>query len=217
MLCASGLILLLAYTSTVSPDETLALRLLAAGCVIVTLLLWLQWRYAFYCIALIWIGILVGFLFLYRDHSTISSWFFRIAYPLSFLISAYQIVHKGRPYAITRGNGWETERAQVEWLLESRIDPEGRPFLYIPTGSFWTGYFTYALGNLGEFRAVMQFKTGTDRLADFRILNKDAVRIVETTKGKMFLELEGKSKHIDESPELRKEISRLGLEFLSAQ
>lgn len=155
MLCASGLILLLAYTSTVSPDETLALRLLAAGCVIVTLLLRLQWRYAFYCIALIWIGILVGFLFLYRDHSTISSWFFRIAYPLSFLISAYQIVHKGRPYAITRGNGWETERAQVEWLLESRIDPEGRPFLYIPTGSFWTGYFTYALGNLGEFRTVI--------------------------------------------------------------
>lgn len=203
--------LLLVLNTSGRSIEGLAIHILLGSCVIAALLHWLRWRYVFYLTAFVWIGTAICQFYFRNDLHTALGFVTRLFYVFGFFLIGWKELKRGMPFAIVHGDGWEVERAQTRDLLESRMNAQGNPFLYIPAGSFWTGYFTYAINALDEFWAVAKFKTGSDALLDYRILEKNAVRIVESADGTMVLHLNGKKKAIAATPELRRDLSRFGV------
>ena len=204
-------LVLLTLNTPVRSVEGLAARILLASCVVGALLRWLRWRYAFYVTAFVWAGVAICQFFFRSDLHTVLGLISHLCGAVGPLLIGWKELKRGIPFAIVHGDGWELERAQTGYPLETRINAQGNPFLFVPTGSFWTGYFTYAINALDEFWAVAKFKTGSDALLDYRILEKNAVRIVESADGTMVLHLNGKKKAIAATPELRRDLSRFGV------
>ncbi len=204
---------LLALSSTASPAETLSIRGAAAVCVVLTLLAWFGWRYSFHAFALACVGLaILTFLFDSPHPHTVLGWISQFALAFVWSNVGYHLLKRGILFAAIRGQGWETERSQVQDWFEGPMNQErSSVVLDIPTGSFWTGYFTYRLVHLGDSWAVMKFKTGNYyRLLDFRILDKSMVRVKEVVERRLEIELDNvKVRNVSPTPEVHDSLIRL--------
>jgi hypothetical protein len=207
----SGITILLALTSHASHIEMLAVRSVAATCAVVTLLLWANWRYAFHAAACAWIGFGVAeFLFRPDAHTTLAL-ISRLAMLFAFANVAFSLLKHGRPFAAVHAEGWEDELSRARKWFQDPASTEERPTFYIPTGSFWTGYFTYRLGYFGDFWTVAKFKTNSEHLLDFRVLNANAIRMTEMANGKIVLYINNKKIRNVDPKDQRERLTQLGV------
>lgn len=197
-------------------SEAWALRLTTGAIAITTLLLWLRWRYAFYALAFSWIVFVISSFIFRSDIHTLAGLIERGIFALSQLIFPIHLIRQGLVFADVRGRTDEEERLEAKNLMklmeELRVKPEENSSLNIPSGSFWTGYFSYCLSDFSGSWIVGKFKTGSDRILELRVLSKRAVSLMEATNGKMVLRLDNKKiKNIAVSPELRQNLARFGI------
>jgi hypothetical protein len=205
------LTILLALTSHASHIETLAVRSVAATYAVVTLLLLANWRYAFHAEACAWIGIgIAEFLFKPEAHTALAL-IARLAGLFVFTKIAFHLLKQGRPFATVHSEGWQDEHSRARRWFEDPASTEERPTFYIPTGSFWTGYFTYRLGYFGDFWTVAKFKTNSEHLLDFRVLEANAIRMTEMADGKIVLYINNKKIRNADPKDQRESLVRLGV------
>lgn len=106
---------------------------------------------------------------------------------------------------------FDKERSQVgQWLADLKYGDRSGQVIEFSVKSFWNGYWTYRLLNLGNCWAVAKFKSGNLRgLVDYRVRGPDCVTVIEQPNGKMRIEIAGRFiGNVDTSPECRNRLLR---------
>lgn len=63
-----------------------------------------------------------------------------------------------------------------------------------PSGSFWTGYWTYRILNTGSHWFIAKFKKGSSKVAELRVHSVDELAIRQNERGKWDIEVSDKGK-----------------------
>jgi hypothetical protein len=135
---------LLAVNSTAPFRETVLVAILGASGLLTAVVLWLNWRYKVFALALFWF--LVAFLeVLSHDQPsshTMLGWVFTHALAPVLAYYGYRVWMLARGYSVANGIGFRDEKDQFDkWkrLLNGNNEPNVAEF---SAGDFSTGYWT---------------------------------------------------------------------------
>ena len=176
---------LLAIPSTAPFRETLLLRVLAAISALVTVILWQEWRYKVYALAILFLCYGIADM-LSVDHPkahTVLGWISTHPQLPMFAYFGCGLWIIARRYAIVSGSDWQKEREQLaEWLgilgNPSRVD-----VVEFATGSFWTGYWNYRIFKESDYWIIAKFKRGTTKLAGYYVRQPNEVTFTALPSG----------------------------------
>jgi hypothetical protein len=179
-------ITLLAISSTAPFRETLLLRVLAAISAMVTAILWQEWRYKLYALAIL------AFCFgiadvLSVDHPrnhTVLGWISAHSQLPMFAYFGCGLWIIARRYAIVNGSDWQKEREQLAEWLGILSNPSSVDVVEFATGSFWTGYWNYRIVKEGDYWIIAKFKRGTTKLAGYYVRQPNEVTFTVLPSGK---------------------------------
>lgn len=195
LLIVTPLFALLAINSTAPSRETALVAILAASSFLTALLLWLDWRFKLYALSLF------CFLFAVCDvasndypHShTLLGFIGANALVLLFAYYGCGLWLMGRRYALASHTGFRDEREQLDrWIDELN----GTAHIEFPSGSFWTGYWTYRILNPEGCWLVAQVKRGGTKLRSCRVYELGDVSFKRLPSGRWQVEIgrEGEKK-----------------------
>jgi hypothetical protein len=192
---AAGFSVILAIFAEASAVEMTLVRVATLFLCLSVLGLWFRWKYAAFTPAIIFSGLpIVDFAFKQRAH-TILATAINLLFFASFACLAYLEWSRAIRFVRVQSASWSGERTQVQgWLdqIENWTDPA--TILQFSSGSFWTGYFTYRLLNVGPCWLVVKYKTGAlNRALEHRVFPSDGVRITQLPEGATGLELNGRA------------------------
>jgi hypothetical protein len=193
---ASVLFILLASASEAPPHETQLVKALAATAVVTSVLIWSSWRYKLYGVAIFCFLFAVANV-LWNDHprhGTALGWI--AGHFPSFLFTFYGagMCVIARRYSIVSGNDWKDQRKQLDDWFQNLNSQSGTNVIEFPTGSFWTGYWTYHILNTGDCWLVAKFKRGTTKLAACSVVELKHVVFTGLPSGKWNVEITEKNK-----------------------
>lgn len=183
---------LLAVNSTAGRLETLLVWVLTASSFLTALVLWLDWRFKVFSLSLLCFLFAAGNVLTNdRPHShTLLGWIAANSLTLLFAYYGCGVFVMARRYASVNDNKFIEEREQLEnWLQQLRGVGSAIEF---PSGSFWTGYWTYRMWNPGGCWVIAQFKRGTTKLRTCRVYESKDVSITQTSSGKWQVDIAGK-------------------------
>ncbi len=173
--------------------ETLAFRAAAGTCIVLLVLFLFDWRYSFHAYLLALVGAAIT---AYRIHSQLyphSGWIEIVLIPCFFLSHGLRAWPWAVPFAAARRKGWEEERRTAQKLYEMLLGGPGPEDCWISSGNFWVGYFTYRLVRSEDYWAVARFKREKyQKMLEFRVLEKDGVRVTNSAGDKLELYIAGK-------------------------
>ena len=183
----------LAVISAASPDETLAVRVLAVLAVATTLLLWGGSRFAAYGMALLFFGVVAVSRFFWDDpdsHTPLGATAKAVVFAM-IVTTGYGWWTNATPFISGQAKGLDSERLEVaEWLRALKSANASDQRVEFSTKSFVRGYWTYRLLNTGSCWATTEFKTGKmGRLLDFRVLGLNAIHLAERPAGTLNVEM----------------------------
>jgi len=118
------------------------------------------------------------------------------------------------PFATAYKKSWEEERRTAQKLYEMLMVGMGpAEDCSISAGNFWVGYFTYRLLYLEDYWAVAKFKREKyHKMLEFRVLEKDGVRVTAAEDAKLKLYIAGKKiRSAELSPERHEKLLRLAM------
>lgn len=191
LLLLAPLALLLAANSTAPFLETILVATLGAAGLVTALILWVDWRYKVYTLSLFCFTFALCDL-LSHDHphsQTLLGWIGAHALlPLFLYYGCGLMVIAGR-YALVNGNGYVKERSQVELWLEILKRQGDSNVAEFPTGSFWTGYWTYRFLNPGACWIVGKFKRGGSKLRGCHVHKLSDIAFVRLASGRWRVEI----------------------------
>lgn len=196
MVFVTVITLLLALGSQASPSETLAVWTFALIGVVTVIMLLLRWCYAAYGISILNLVAAVEILKYPDDryaHTFLGSatnQFFLVW----FLLNGYGWWKAAAPFVAAYDNSFDEERGLIgQWLADLKYGDRNRDVIEFSVKSFWNGYWTYRLLDLGNCWAVARFKLGNLRgLVEYRVRNPDAISVFEQPNGKLRIEIAGR-------------------------
>jgi hypothetical protein len=212
MIFVSGFVVLLAIESEASFYETLSVRVLAVLAALTTVLLWFRWRYSVHAWTVVFFAVGIGSVLFDRHSHTVLGWSAKLVYVLAFAVWGYELCRKAMPFAVVNAKGWEQESSKAQqWLNTVRRGENAEQVLEFSTGSFWTGYCTYALLNTGYCWVIAKFKTGNRRrLLEYRIREAGAVRVTRLSGETLGIKIGNHAiRHIKATPNMHARLSRL--------
>ncbi len=177
------LFILLAVNSTAPRRETVLVVALAAASFLTAIILWLDWRFKVYALSIFCFFFAIGDA-LSNDHPnshTPLGWIAANGWALLFFYYACGLWVMGRRYALANESSFREERDQLnKWMDEV----SGTTAIEFPTGSFWTGYWSYRILNPGACWIVAQFKRGSSKLRSCRVYELSDVSFTRLPSGK---------------------------------
>jgi len=155
------------------------------------LVLWLDWRFKVFSLSLFCFLFAAGDLLSSRPRSqTFLGWIAANSLTLLFAYYGSGLFVMARRYALINDGDFLQEREQLDkWLQQIRCAGSAIEF---PSGSFWTGYWTYRIVNPGACWVVAQFKRGTTKLRSCRVYEPSDVSITQLASGKWQVDIAGK-------------------------
>ena len=201
----------LALGSNASSEETIAAWVFFCVAVSTLLMLLRHWCYAAYGLSILNFLAAVGVLrnpdSIYSRTSlgSFSDQFFLVW----FLGNGYAWWKAAAPFVIAHSDSYDNERKQVgQWLSELKYGRHNSEVLEFSVQSFWSGYWTYRLLNLGNCWAVAKFKYHNLRgLAEFRIQAAGGVTAKEQANGKLRIAIGSRPiPDVEAPPESRKRL-----------
>jgi hypothetical protein len=185
------LFVLLAVNSEAPSRDTALVYVIAGGSFLTAIILWLDWRFKVHALSV--------FCFLFaivdvvsKDHPrshTVLGWVAAHALVPLFVYYGSGLWMMGRRYAKATGNSFREEREQLDkWMAAL----SGATAIEFPSGSFWTGYWTYSVLNPGSCWLVAQFKRGSTKLSSCRVYELSDVSFRHLPSGKWQIEMGGK-------------------------
>jgi hypothetical protein len=161
MVFITAIILLLALGSQASPPETLAVWTLAFILVVTVITLLLHWCYAAYGVSIL--NFLGAIEILKYSNDSYSHTFLASATNQFFLVwfhfNGYGWWKAAAPFVAAHEDGFDKERGKVgQWLADLKYGDRNGHVIEFSTKSFWNGYWTYRLLDLGDCWAVAKFK-----------------------------------------------------------
>jgi hypothetical protein len=205
---------LLAMISEASPNETLAVRVLAVLAVATTLLLWGGARLAVYGMAVLLFAVLAISRFSSDDpdaHTLLGSTA-NVVVSAMILVAGYGWWTNATPFIAAQSKALDSERFEVtEWLGALKSSEASNQLVEFSTKSFVRGYWTYRLLNTGSCWATAKFKTGKmGRILEFRVLGLNAIRVTEEPTGPLNVEMMDRViEDVEISGEMRGRLLRL--------
>lgn len=179
--CLAVFTVVLAIGSEASFYETLATRVMAVFLIVLTITLWLRWRYVLYLVAALFAAVGVGDTVFSVHSHTILGWTVRLVMPVIWVYFGYGAWNSARTYATVRSKGWEKERVQVSQWLQVLKKPKPQDRVVELPASFWKG--AYCLLNLGNCWVMARFEKGERRrLLEYRVLDPGAVTFESPTQ-----------------------------------
>jgi hypothetical protein len=188
LLILTPLFVFLAVNSTASSRETALVATLAVASLLTALLLWLDWRFKLYALSL--------FCFLFavcdvvsNDHShshRLLGFVGANALVLLFVYYGCGLWLMGRRYALASHSSFREEREQLDRWMDAL---NGASPIEFPSGSFWTGYWTYRILNPEGCWLVAQFKRGGTRLRSCRVYELGDVSFTRLPSGRWQVEI----------------------------
>jgi hypothetical protein len=177
------LFILLAVNSTAPRRETILVAALAAASFLTAIILWLDWRFKVYALSICcFVFVICDTLSNDHPHShTALGWMAANGWALLFLYYACALWVMGRRYALVNDSGFREEREQLNKWMDGL---SGTTAIEFPTGSFWTGYWSYRILNPGECWIVTQFKRGSTKLRSCRVYELSDVSFTRLLSGK---------------------------------
>jgi hypothetical protein len=166
LLIATPLFVLLAVNSTAPFRETALVAALAVVSLLTAIVLWLNWRFKLYVLSLFCFSFAIGNWIStdYTHSHTLFAWVGAHVWGLLFVYYGCGLWMMARRYAIANESSFRTERDQFEkWMDEHN----GSTAIEFPSGSFWTGYWTYRILNPGDCWIVAKSKRGLNNLVVF--------------------------------------------------
>jgi hypothetical protein len=188
LLILTPLFVVLAVNSVAPFLETLLVALISAGGLVTSFVLWLNWRFKVYALSL-WC-----FLFVIRNaisnghpHShTVLEWIGEHSFSLLFFYYGCALWLKARGYARANQSSFREEREKIEkWMDEKSAIAH----VEFPTGSFWTGYWTYYIFNPEDCWVVARYKRGGKKLTSCRVYELKDVRFARLSSGKWRIDI----------------------------
>jgi hypothetical protein len=205
--------LLIALGSQASFSETLAVWTFALIAVVTVIMLMRHWCYATYGLSILNFLAAIGILKYSNDDyshtflgSTTNQFFL-----VWFVANGYGWWKTAAPFVAAHADSFEKERGQVgQWLADLKYGDRSGQVFEFSVKSFWNGYWTYRLLNLGKCWAVAKFKFRNLRgLVEYRVREPDGVTVMEQANGKLRIEIAGRSiRDVDASLELRNRLLR---------
>ncbi len=204
--------LLLALGSQSSFSETLAVWTFALIAVATVIMLRRHWCYATYGLSMLNFLAAIGILNSNDDYSrtflgSTTNQFLLVW----FAANGYGWWKAAAPFVAAYADDFDKERGQVgQWLADLKYGDRSGQVLEFSVQSFWNGYWTYRVLNLGRGWVVAKFKFRNLRgLAEYRVREPDGVTVMEQSNGKLRIEIAGRSiGDIDISFELRNRLLR---------
>lgn len=186
-------LLLLAVYSEAPSRETALVYVIAGASFLTAIILWLDWRFKIF--------VLSAFCFLFaivdvvsKDHPrshTVLGWVAAHALVPLFVYYGGGLWVMGRRYAVATGNSFREEKERLDkWMTALG----GATAIESPSGSFWTGYWTYHILNTGSCWLVAQFKRGSTKLRSCRVYELSDVFLKQLASGRWQIEVCGKGK-----------------------
>jgi len=187
--------ILLAVNSTAPFRETVLVAILGASSLLTAVVLWLNWRYKVFALALFWFLVAIVEVLSHDQPSshTVLGWVFAHALAPLLAYYAYRVWMIAKGYSFANGNGFRDEKNQFDkWkrLLNGHNEPNVAEF---PAGDFWTGYWTYRILNAGTCWVVVQFKRGSNKLRSCHVYDLNCVTFTRLSSGKWQVTIAPKS------------------------
>lgn len=195
MLFVTVIIFQLALGSQASPSETLEVWTFALVGVVTVIMLLLHWCYAAYGVSMLNFLAAIEIL----KYSNYTYWHSFLGsttnqmFLVWFLSNGYGWWKAAAPFAAAHDESFDKERRQVgQWLADLKYGDRNHQVIEFSAKSFWNGYSTYRLLDLGNCWAVARFKFNNLRgLAEYRVRNPDAVTVSEQPNGKLKIGIAG--------------------------
>jgi hypothetical protein len=188
LLILSPFFAVLAVNSVAPFLETVLVALIAAGGLITSVVLWLNWRFKVYALSLWCFLFVIGNLISnHHPHShSVLGWIGEHSFGLLFIYYGSTIWLMAGCYAQANESSFREERERVEkWMNEHSAITA----IEFPTGSFWTGYWTYRILNPGDCWVVAQYKRGRKKLASCRVYELKDVSFAQLPSGKWRIDI----------------------------
>lgn len=185
------LFILLAVNSEAHSRETALVYVIAGASLLTAIILWLDWRFKIQALSVFCFLFAIADV-LSKDHPrahTVLGWVAGHALVPLFAYYGSGLWVMGRRYAKATGNSFREEREQLDtWMAVL----SGATAIEFPTGSFWTGYWTYRLLNPGSCWVVAQFKRGSSKLRMCRVYELGDVSFKRMHSGRWQIEMGSK-------------------------
>jgi hypothetical protein len=194
LLLLAPLCILLAVNSTAPFPETVLVAILGAVGLLTAVILWLNWRYKVYALALFCFLFASGDV-LSHDHPhshTVLGWIAAHSLLPLFVYYACGLWIIANRYALANSNGFREDRDQFDKWMQT-LNGRSANEIEFPAGSFWTGYWTYRILNPGECWIVAQFKRGGDKLRSCRVYELKDIVFSRLPSGKWQIDITPKS------------------------
>jgi hypothetical protein len=204
---------LLAVGSQASFSETIVVWTVALIAVVTFIMLKQHWCYATYALSILNFLAAIGILKYAKDdysHTFLGS-FTNQFFLVWALANGYGWWKTGAHFVAAHAGSFDKERGQVgQWLADLKYGDRSGRVLEFSVKSFWNGYWTYRLLNLGKCWAVAKFKFRNLRgLVEYRVREPNGVTVTEQSNGKLRIEIAGRSiRDVDTSLELRNRLLR---------
>jgi hypothetical protein len=214
MVFVTVIILLLALGSQASPSETLAVWTFALIGVVTVIMLLLHWCYVAYGVSILnFLGAIETLKYSNDRYShtflgSTTNQFFLVW----FLLNGYGWWKAAAPFVAAHDDSFDKERGKIgQWLADLKYDDRNGNVIEFSAKSFWNGYWTYRLLDLGDCWAVAKFKFRNLRgLVEYRVRKPDAVTVSEQSNGKLRIGIAGRFiRDADASPEFRNRLLRI--------
>jgi len=195
--------ILLAVNSTAPFRETVLVAILGASGLLTAVVLWLNWRYKVFALALFWFLVALLEVLSHDQPSshTVLGWVFTHALAPVLAYYGYRVWMLARGYSVTNSIGFRDEKNQFDkWkrLLNGHNEPNVAEF---SAGDFSTGYWTYRILNTGACWVVAQFKRGSNKLKSCHVYDLSCVTFTRSSSGKWQITItpkSGRTKSFDE-------------------
>jgi hypothetical protein len=176
----------LAVESTAPSRETILVSILGSASLFTAVVLWLDWRYKAFALALFWFLVAILEVLSHDQPSshTVLGWVFAHAFAPALAFYGYRVWMLAKGYSLANGNDFRDEKNQVDkWtrLLNSHNEPNAAEF---PAGDFSTGYWTYRILNAGTCWVVAQFKRGSNKLKSYHVYDLSCVTFTRLASGR---------------------------------
>jgi hypothetical protein len=187
--------ILLAVNSTAPFRETVLVAILGASGLLTAVVLWLNWRYEVFALALFWFLVAILEVLSHDQPSShrVLGWVFAHAFAAALAYYGYHVWMLAKGYSLANSSGFRDEKNQFDpWkrLLNSQNEPNVAMF---SAGDFWTGYWTYRILNAGTCWVVAQFKRGSNKLKSCHVYDLSCVTFVRLASGRWRITITPKS------------------------
>jgi hypothetical protein len=187
----SIVIVLLAMVSGASFNETMLIRMMAVLAIMATVMLWLNSPYSAYGMSSLFFALLLGaWLVNSTDDHTFLGFTSRTILSVWFFYRGYRWWTNAKPLMDAHSKALEKERFQIQQWIRVLKTAGTSQIIKFSTKSFWSGYWTYRLLNIGSYWLIAKFKIGKiERLLSCRVQELGVVHIADQSERKLAIEI----------------------------